>query len=264
MLLRIDHLVIAVQDPDAAASELETAAGIAWTGAGRHEPLGTFNRLAFLGDSYLELIGVFDPGRLTANPGFAVGTAVWASLEAGREGFVSYALATDDVVAEVRRLQAAGSTIGDPSAGSRVRSDGEVVRWITAFPSLGPGRPPFLIEHEHRGAEWGEAARAARAAFRHPVGGRLRLAGIELPVADLAGAMASHAAEVGLRFDEAAARVGEQLVRLRAADGQPPIVDIVAEPGAPRLDVIRLGVRWRRRSLGQGENASIAGRPGAR
>ena len=60
MLLGIDHLVIAVPDPDAAAADLEAALGLAATGGGRHERAGTFNRLIFLGDAYLELIGVWD------------------------------------------------------------------------------------------------------------------------------------------------------------------------------------------------------------
>jgi hypothetical protein len=249
MLLRIDHLVIAVRDPDAAASELEAVAGIAWTGGGRHESMGTFNRLAFLGDSYLELIGVFDPDRVAANPGFAVGEAALAMLNAGREGFATYALATDDIDAEVTRLRTRGSRIGRPVAGARSRPDGEVVRWTTAFPALGPEGAPFLIEHVPVGSEWGEGARSVRAAFRHPVGGALRLAGIDLPVADPAGAMGTQARDVGLRFDETwAAQVDGQHVRLRAADGEPPIVDIVAEPGAPVLDVVRFGVRWRRRA----------------
>jgi len=60
MLLGIDHLVIAVPDPDAAAADLEAALGIAATGGGRHAQAGTFNRLIFLGDTYLELIGIWD------------------------------------------------------------------------------------------------------------------------------------------------------------------------------------------------------------
>ena len=60
MRLGIDHLVIAVPDPDASAAVLAAALGVAVTGGGRHELGGTHNRLAFLGDTYLELIGVFD------------------------------------------------------------------------------------------------------------------------------------------------------------------------------------------------------------
>jgi len=37
----IDHVVIAVPDPDTAAAELTEAVGIAFTAGGRHEGLGT-------------------------------------------------------------------------------------------------------------------------------------------------------------------------------------------------------------------------------
>ena len=49
----IDHLVIAVPDPDAAAAELTDALGIVFIGGGQHPGLGTFNRIAFLGEAYL-------------------------------------------------------------------------------------------------------------------------------------------------------------------------------------------------------------------
>jgi hypothetical protein len=263
MLLGIDHLVIAVHDPEAAAAELEAVAGFAWSGGGRHESMGTYNQLAFLGDTYLELIGVFDPRRVAANPSFAVGAAAWSALGAGREGLVTFALATDDVVADVARLQATGSRIGDPVPGARMRPDGEMVRWVTAFPALGP-EAPFLIEHEREGAEWGDEARAARAAFRHPVGGRLRLAGLELPVADRRTAAAEQTSEVGLEFDgDGVAGIGDQWVRLRSTDGGAATADITAEPGTPELDVVRYGVRWRRRSSQPAGGRRSAARGGA-
>ena len=140
MLLGIDHLVIAVRDPDAAAAELRRDAGLAFTGGGRHEAIGTFNRLAFLGDTYLELIGVFDRARVRSSVTFAVGRASMALLDEGREGLATYALATDDVAGDVVRLRAGGSPIGEPVAGSRVRPDGGVVRWLTAFPPAGVRR----------------------------------------------------------------------------------------------------------------------------
>jgi hypothetical protein len=247
MLLGIDHLVIAVRDPDTAADDLTDVLGVAWIGGGRHEAMGTFNRVAFLGDSYLELIGVFDPARVAENPQFAVGGATVAVLEAGREGLATYALATDDIVGDVNRLRASGSWIGNPVAGSRGRPDGDTVRWMTAFPSLGPDRPPFLIEHELAGAEWGDEARAARAAFRHPVGGRVRLAGIEIGVHDPVAAVGRFDTEIGLAFDDTGeTRVGDQWIRLTAAGGA-PVVELACEPGTPPLDVVGFGVRWRRR-----------------
>ncbi len=184
MITGIDHLVVAVRSVEAAAEALERDLGLVFTGGGRHEAMGTYNRLAFLGDTYLELIGVFDAALVRSSTAFAVGRAALTLLESGREGLATYALATDDVAEDVARLRAAGSPIGGAVAGSRQRDDGEIVRWVTAFPELGPEHAPFLIEHELAGAEWGPEARAARSAFRHPGGGRVRLVSLELPVAD--------------------------------------------------------------------------------
>ena len=145
------------------------------------------------------------------------------------------------------RLRAAGSPIGLPVTGSRVRPDGEVVRWVCAFPELGPERPPFLIEHETAGAEWGEEARAARAAFRHPGGGRVRLTALELPVADHEQVASEYRAVLGLAFDQGwRAVVGEQSVVLSGEAGGKPVIELAGEPGTAPLDVERFGVRWRR------------------
>jgi hypothetical protein len=260
VLLGIDHLVVAVRDPDAAAAELERVVGLACTGGGRHASAGTFNRLAFLGDPYIELIGVFDAPMVERSAAFAVGLAALERLRSGRQGFATWAIATDDVAADVARLRDAGSTIGDPVAGSRVRPDGDVVRWITAFPELGPERPPFLIEHEHRGAEWGDAARAARAAFRHPAGGAVRMVGISLPVRDAGTAAAAFSRAVGLALGPAGrgwrGRVGPHAVELRptATVRALPVVELAGEAGSPHLDVVRFGVRWRRRPVGSLED----------
>ena len=247
----IDHLVIAVPDPDASAAVLGAALGLAVTGGGRHELGGTHNRLAFLGDTYLELIGVFDRELVATPEASPVGRVAMAVLDAGREGLATYALATDDVEAEVERLRAAGSPIGDAVPGSRRRADGELVRWVTAFPALGPDRPPFLIEHERAGAEWGPDARSARAAFRHPVGGAVRLEALTIPVPDVPAAADRYRVVLGIVFDAAGTtRVGGQAITLVDAgsfDG-PPVVDLVGEPGSATLDLVLFGIRWRRRT----------------
>jgi hypothetical protein len=248
MLLGIDHLVIAVQDPDAAAALMEADLGLAVTGGGRHEHAGTFNRLAFLGDTYLELIGVFDRSLVEAATGTPIGRASLALLETGREGLATYALATDGLVGEVSRLRTHGSLIGDAVPGSRTRTDGEVVRWLTAFGELGPECPPFLIEHEPAGSEWGSQARMARAAFRHPVGGRVRLEAITLPVEDRATVRVRYQHEVGVDVrGDGTAVVRDQGIRLvRAHDAALPAVALAGDPGTPALDLVRFGIRWTR------------------
>ena len=81
MLIGIDHLVIAVADPDEAASTLESSLGLEPGGGGRHEALGTFNRLVWLGDTYLELIGVFDAKLAAAS---WIGAPASRAIAAGR------------------------------------------------------------------------------------------------------------------------------------------------------------------------------------
>jgi Glyoxalase-like domain len=246
MLLGLDHLVIAVADPDPAAAELERRVGLACTGGGRHPSWGTHNRLAWFGDTYAELIGVFD--RSLAPTG-AVSRAVLAALDEGAAGLVSFALATDDAAADLARLRAAGSDLSDLDARSRTRPDGEVVRWQAAFPpALGPDRPPFIVEHEPVGAEWGPEARRARATLRHPLGAAVRVRALTLPVADPAATAAAYRRTLGLTFrdEPLATTVGEQDVRLLPAPGpsEPPTIWLEAD-GAPAADVVALGVRWR-------------------
>src|SRR6476659_9801823 len=110
MLLGIDHLVIAVADPDAAAAELEAKLGLAPGDGGRHDRLGTFNRLVWLGDSYLELIGVFDRA---AAAGSWIGAPTLRALEAGG-GLATWAIASDDLAADVTMLRERGSILAEP------------------------------------------------------------------------------------------------------------------------------------------------------
>jgi catechol 2,3-dioxygenase-like lactoylglutathione lyase family enzyme len=238
MLLGIDHLVIAVPDPDAAAAELEAALGLAATGGGRHESAGTHNRLVFLGDAYLELIGVWDRGLALAHP---IGAAAIRALDAGTPGLVTYALATDGARREVAALRSAGSPISEAIPGSRVRPDGEIVAWQCAFPgALGPAEPPFLIEHELSGPEWGAAARRARAAFVHPFGGGARLVGLELVVPDPRATAASYERVLGIAVPpgpgplpgERETRVGEHGIRL-----VPPAVGQASSEPAARVGI---------------------------
>ena len=164
-------------------------------------------------------------------------------------GLATFALATDDIGGDVERLRAAGSPIRKPVDGSRARPDGEVVRWRTAAAALGPCEPPFLIEHEYAGAEWGGDARAARASFEHPVAGLARLTRLEVRCADLAAAAGAYRSTVGLALAAAGgggqeARLGPQVVRVSGDPGDEPLVDLAGSWTEP-LDVVRLGIRWR-------------------
>ena len=253
MLLGIDHLVIAVPDPDAAAADFGAALGLAATGGGRHEQAGTFNRLIFLGGTYLELIGVRDRALASAHP---IGAAALAALDAGTPGLVTWAIATDGARREAAALRAAGSAIGDALPGERIRQDGGVVRWhVAAAAPLAADRPPFLIEHELAGPEWGDEARRARDAFVHPFGGQARVVGLELAVAHPAKVAADFARTVGLTFRPAPgsepgdqeARVGDHSIRLVSSGPTPGSGEWTgASRGtgpAPGVPTARVGLR---------------------
>ncbi len=242
MLTGIDHVVLATPDPGSAAAALEAALGLRATGGGQHPALGTHNRLVWLGDSYLELIGVSDRS-LAGQSWLGVPTA--AALDRGG-GLATYALACDDLAGTVARLRAAGSSIGGPIPGERVRPDGRAVRWRLAEPAaLGPAEPPFLIEHDGTAAEWTPAERAERASAPHPAGGPVRLVRLELPVADVHRTTMRYVRTLGLGFRPSLAgggardaSVGEQTVRLRriarsmpAASAAPPGTGPQAAPG---------------------------------
>lgn len=240
----IDHVVIVVADPDAAAAELTETVGLAFTAGGRHAGLGTFNRIAFLGDAYLELMGVADAAEAK---GWTVGRAAVEALERGG-GFATWALVDDAIQVSVPRLQANGSHIGQATHGSRERPDGEVVEWWTAtLPELGPDRPPFLIKHLAAGAEWGAEALAARRAFVHPIGSPVRLDGLDLAVGDPFLLAATCAAEIGLEYAwegvAAVATVGRHAIRLARGYGVELTIRVGAAVGAARSTRL-LGVRF--------------------
>jgi hypothetical protein len=245
----IDHLVIACEDPDAAAAELESSLGLACTGGGRHEGAGTFNRIAWLADgSYLELIGVEDRDAALRQP---LGAAVVATLDAAGGGLATYALLDDGIEPTVAALQAAGSSVGPAVHGSRRRDDGETVEWWAAFPAgpLGPDASPFLIEHALVGAEWGAEARAARATFRHPIGSPVILARIDIATPDPLGTAAGFHEQLGIDVwavaDLAVADVGPHVIRLVPSREMPvpAVVTVGAEVEAPRTLEL-LGVRF--------------------
>jgi hypothetical protein len=249
VFLGIDHLVIAVANPDEAVTAFEGAIGPAPTGGGRHDALGTFNRVVWLGETYVEFIGIFDPGLAEES---WVGRPVLRALEAGG-GFATWAIATDDLDANLAGLRAAGSSLGDARSGERRRGDGALVRWrLAAAENLGPAEPPFLIEHDVTAAEWMPADLAGRAAESDGLGGPVALETLQIPVDDPNAASQRLLRAVGLRFRPSLAgggardaSVGRQIVRLRPRRGgtTTPTVRLRA-PIAEERTIELFGCRW--------------------
>jgi hypothetical protein len=249
VLIGLDHFIVAVPDPDEAAAELERLLGLRAGPGGRHAEYGSFNRLLWLGDSYIELLGIDDRG-LAADAWF--GPKALQVLDGPGAGYIGMSLATDDIAADMRLLDELGTRLRSPEAGERRRPDGRTVRWKVATmaeadPELGH---LFLIEHDSTAAEWTAAERAARAGEEHPLGGTARMVRVELPVGDMPAASMRLHRDLGLRFRPSLAgggardsSVGSQTLRLVpvSAESGPAVV---VRGGAERREVTAFGCRW--------------------
>ena len=179
MLLGIDHIAIAVDDPDAAISEVASFLGIpSGTSGGRHLAWGTRNRLLWLGDTFIELCTVFDPGLAERS---WLGRAVLRARSAADPTAICWAIATDDLDLDRAGMNLDGAALGDAVPGERRRPDGQIVRWRLALPAEVDLERPFLIEHDGTAAEWSPEDRAARS--MEPA----RILGVDLPVDSIEG-----------------------------------------------------------------------------
>ena len=134
--MRIDHVIYATQDLDAAAARLEADHGLVATGGGRHTGIGTENRIVPLGGGYLELITVAD---LVEAERSALGATLAERIRERGEGLMGWVVAVEDVVAEASRTGAELSTI--ERDGLRARLAG--VSRAMAEPAL-----PFFLERD--------------------------------------------------------------------------------------------------------------------
>lgn len=142
--LRLDHLILAVADLEAAAKAWSGLLGRAPSWRGGHPALGTSNVLFRLGESYLELIAA-DPGSAGR---FAV--AVRDVLGEREERPFGLALGTPAIDACIAGLRSRGVAVGEPLDGDGVESASGVRRtWRNALvdPATVRGLRVLLIEH---------------------------------------------------------------------------------------------------------------------
>jgi hypothetical protein len=135
--MRIDHVVLAVRDLDAAGDRLARDHGLTTLPGGSHPGWGTANRIAPLGEAYVELLAVVDPEvARTTDLGRTL-----LEVTADGDAWWALCLADDDLDATAARL---GLEI---EPGSRVRPDGVVVGWRGAGIDASARTPdlPFFI-----------------------------------------------------------------------------------------------------------------------
>ncbi len=203
-MLAIDHVVLVVEDLDAASERLSSEHGLASVPGGRHPRWGTANRIVPMGSTYVELLAVVDPEVARGN---AVGRVVAALSQDGDRWF-TVSLADDDLDGTARRL---GLEI---ATGARERPDGQVVRWRSCGfeddperastlpffiewgvpPDLHPGRMSFEREVPATGIAWVELGDDGS------IDGWI--GGAELPIRTVAGAPGVHRVALATRGRE--------------------------------------------------------------
>lgn len=139
MIVRLDHLVILVDDLETAAGDYGRL-GFAVTPGGEHADGLTRNALVpFKDGTYLELVAFTDPEDARDN------LWGWRGF-LPHEGLVDYCASSDGLWEDVERLKGLGFEVDGPSEGGRKPPGGGEIRWLSA--SIGQeGRVlPFLIE----------------------------------------------------------------------------------------------------------------------
>ena len=163
--MRIDHVIYATRDLEGAAGRIERELGLASLPGGRHEGLGTHNRIVPLGGGYLELLAVADQQEAEASD---FGRGLSDHLERAGDGLLGWVVAVDDAAAVARRLGTAVTTIRRAGLSARLTGLAEAMRepFLPFFISREPGIPDPGADGDAGGITWielsGDEARLER------------------------------------------------------------------------------------------------------
>ena len=183
MTLRLDHIVIAVADLDAARADYGRLGFTALPG-GEHADGVTHNALVVLADgAYLELIAFRQP---------APERRWWRVGHEAGDGFVDYALLPGDIAADVAAASIRGLELEGPVAAGRLRPDGVRLQWQTARSSQ-PDVPFLCGDVTPRRLRVPEGADIRT----HP-NGVTGVAALTVAVRDLAASLTRYQAYLGL------------------------------------------------------------------
>jgi hypothetical protein len=134
----IDHIIVGISNLDEGIRLLTERTGVTPERGGQHPGRGTQNALLSLGPrTYFELIAPVEgppPGME-----FLSGMSQLSPI--------GWAIGTENLDATKSRLEAAGFRVTTPRDGSRVRPNGQVLKWrVAGFEDIPGTLTPFLIE----------------------------------------------------------------------------------------------------------------------
>lgn len=154
VLARVDHLVYAAPDVEAAVDALEARLGVRAAAGGRHASEGTHNFLMALGPAvYLEIAGPDIEAPAPSRPR-------WFGLdELKGPRLVAWAARGKDLERVAAAAAGSGLKLGAVGSGSRRTANGQLLSWRFTDPRavVEGGVVPFLID-------WGETPHPALSA----------------------------------------------------------------------------------------------------
>jgi Glyoxalase-like domain len=163
--VQIDHVIYATGDLEEAAARIEAELGLVAVEGGRHEGLGTHNRIVPVGAGYLELMAVVDPESAASSE---LARRLHARIADVREGLLGWAVTVDDLEGVAARLGTPIITIKREGLSARLTGLMEALQepFLPFFITRDPGVPDPGAAVDAGGVTWvevaGDAARLER------------------------------------------------------------------------------------------------------
>jgi hypothetical protein len=178
----LDHIIIGVNNLEAATRTFQEDLGLAVSGGGIHPTGGTANRIIVIGDTYLELITVRDRAEAQQS--------MLDRLAKG-DGYLNFVLASNDIYADSQAMIERGISIIGPNAGELRSANDRRRSWIRTDVERADlaQHYPFLIQHDSSGEERRRRLAGWSTPPQHPLGAT-RVLSATLVVANLPEARA--------------------------------------------------------------------------
>lgn len=181
MAFSLDHVVIAVADLDAAVSDYRALGFTVYPGGVHHGGVSHNALVIFADGSYFELIAYRQA---------APDVRWWQVLSKAGEGFVDFALLPQNAERDAEAARSRGLDLVGPTAGGRLRLDGERLNWQIVRPKTTD--LPFWC-----GDVTPRNLRVPEGAMRNHANGVSGVASLQIAVSDVATTAARYAALAG-------------------------------------------------------------------